>query len=311
MDAGTFEPMSIGQILDRTFKLYKDNFIRFIAIVAVIQVPIAILTVLSISAIRGGIETRPATGGYADFREQMERESQNMSAEDIETRLAELGEGQEGSDTVRIMGVVGTVVTVLLAILGATLMQGVLTKSVSEAYLGNEIGVGEAYRFVWPKFLTLLGAGILITLTVFCGYLLCVVPGVIFTLWFAMTTPAIVAEDMKASQGMSRSKALAKGNLGKIFCVLFLVWLIQVIIGVPFSIAGNLSVRMLSGNIWLAVFSSQLLQTLGQVIAAPISAAALILLYYDLRIRKEGFDLEMLARSMGSEQGVDYGRQQY
>ena len=38
-------------------------------------------------------------------------------------------------------------------------------------------------------------------------------------------------------------------------------------------------------------------------VAAPISAAAYVLLYYDLRIRKEGFDLQMLAQSVGSNQG--------
>jgi hypothetical protein len=43
--------------------------------------------------------------------------------------------------------------------------------------------------------------------------------------------------------------------------------------------------------------------TLGQILAIPISTAASILLYYDLRIRKEGFDLQMLAQSMTAGQG--------
>ena len=42
----------------------------------------------------------------------------------------------------------------------------------------------------------------------------------------------------------------------------------------------------------------QLFTMAGQVLITPISAAAVILLYYDLRIRKEGFDLEMLAADL-------------
>jgi len=43
----------------------------------------------------------------------------------------------------------------------------------------------------------------------------------------------------------------------------------------------------------------QLLSLAATVVTAPISAIATVLLYYDLRIRKEAFDLEMLAKSMG------------
>jgi hypothetical protein len=45
----------------------------------------------------------------------------------------------------------------------------------------------------------------------------------------------------------------------------------------------------------------QLVSIIPQILATPIGASAFILLYYDLRIRKEGFDLEMLARSMSSD----------
>lgn len=41
-----FYPMSIGQILDNTFRLYKMNFIRFIAIVAVVKIPLFIIGLL-------------------------------------------------------------------------------------------------------------------------------------------------------------------------------------------------------------------------------------------------------------------------
>ncbi len=58
MQAHDFEPMSIGGILDRTFRIYKDSFIRFITIVAVIQVPIALLAIISTSAFQRGVPVR-------------------------------------------------------------------------------------------------------------------------------------------------------------------------------------------------------------------------------------------------------------
>ena len=43
MESQIFEPMSVGRILDNTFRIYKNNFIRFITIVAIIQIPISLL----------------------------------------------------------------------------------------------------------------------------------------------------------------------------------------------------------------------------------------------------------------------------
>ena len=43
MTAPSFTPMSFGQIIDRTFSLYKQKFARFFTIVAVVQVPAFLL----------------------------------------------------------------------------------------------------------------------------------------------------------------------------------------------------------------------------------------------------------------------------
>jgi len=263
MQAHDFEPMSIGGILDRTFRIYKDSFIRFITIVAVIQVPIALLAIISTSAFQRGVPVRQQDSGY----------------------------------TVMVTGI--------LALLGQALCSGALTKSVSESYLGNEISVGQAYRFVLPKVLTLILAGICVGLVVGLGFLLLLVPGIIFSLWFALTTPAIIVEDLNATKGMSRSKALASGNLGKIFSVVFLVWLLAMVVLMSAGYAGGfLGSIVFPSNVMLNVFLNQLVSVIAKILIAPIGATAYILLYYDLRIRKEGFDLQMLAESIGSGQGA-------
>jgi hypothetical protein len=43
-----FAPMTIGQILDQTFKLYRKNLARFLAIIAIIQVPASLITIVAL-----------------------------------------------------------------------------------------------------------------------------------------------------------------------------------------------------------------------------------------------------------------------
>ena len=86
MQTHDFEPMSIGRILDRTFKIYKDNFIRFITIVAIIQVPFALLTIISMSFIQRGIPVRNQPESRQSRRDTGQN-PQNFNAEANRTRL--------------------------------------------------------------------------------------------------------------------------------------------------------------------------------------------------------------------------------
>jgi hypothetical protein len=283
MQAHDFEPMSIGRILDRTFRIYRENFIRFVTIVAVIQVPIGLLMLVSTTGLQRGVSVRQSSD-YGPLNQD------------------------ESDPTIALVAIAGMALTGIIGLFGQVLCQGALTKSVSESYLGNEISVGQAYRFVLPKFLILILAGICVGLVVSLGFLLLVVPGIIFGLWFALTTPAIVVENLGATQGMSRSKALASGNLGKIFSVGFLVFLISFVLSMSLNYAASLFTGFLfSSNATLALSLDHLVTVAGNILVAPIGATAYILLYYDLRIRKEGFDLQMLADSIGSRQDAANG----
>lgn len=291
MQAHEFEPMSIGKILDRTFRIYRDNFIRFVTIVAVIQVPIALLMLVSTSLLHRGVPI-------------LRQSEYERSAQDVDQDTGSLGR-DESDPFMALLGGGAMLLGGIIGMFGHVLCRGALTKSVSESYLGNEITVGQAYRFVWPKLLTLIGAGILVTLVVYLGIILLVVPGIIFGLWYSLTTPAIIVENLSATRGMSRSKALASGNLGKIFSVGFLIIIIAWVAGMAFTYPVHLLGPILfHDNAMLKIFVSQLFSVVAQILVVPIGATAYILLYYDLRIRKEGFDLQMLAHSIRSGGGV-------
>jgi hypothetical protein len=110
-----------------------------------------------------------------------------------------------------------------------------------------------------------------------------------------LAVPVILVENQKATTSLRRSRDLVKGHRGKVFCVLLIVNLLQVI---PI-----LGVNMISGMIFNtqsgggAMLNSALIN-LVSIFLTPLGIVATILLYYDMRIRKEGFDLEMLSRAI-------------
>jgi hypothetical protein len=290
MNAMQFEPMSVSRIFDKAFALYRSNFLRFITIAAVIVVPLTLISSASNSWIRSKMPARrqPITIG------------QGVSAP--------VSPQNSASQSSAPLCCMGTILPILLQVVAMMLCEAVLIKNVSEAYLGNDITIGQAYGFVFPKALTLIAAAIYTMLATCCGLLLFVVPGIIFGLWFSLTAPAIVMEDHSAIEGMRRSKALVAGNLGKVFIIGLLTTLIvNVIVNVIVIPLGAFSRfiggTLLADNAMLRSIWSHVPGMVSQTLVTPISAAASILLYYDLRIRKEGFDLQMLAGSMTSNRG--------
>lgn len=265
-----FEPMSVGQILDRTFVLYKNNFARFIAIVAIVQVPASLLMIL--------------------VRDVLPQLAISADADPLSLLLPTM---------------IGLMLLLLLTALAQQLSIGALAKCVSESYLGNEATVGQVYRFVWPKLWRLFGVSLLVGLIQFAGFMLLIVPGVIFSVWFILTSQTIVIEDRGAIEAMGRSKALVKANFWRILGLAVVIILITWIVSAIFTYAGILIAKFIKfENPLLSVLIAQPFGLIGQVLAAPIGATAFVLLYYDLRIRKEGFDLEMLARSIGSQMSI-------
>ncbi len=279
MQAFQFEPMSVGGILDQTFRLYRRNFTRFLAIVAIVQVPLGLAGALLAAWAVSSSTLDP-------------------------TAMAEMETGATAPEMPGSLGVMlgGVFLGLFLAMLSLTLCQAALVKAVSESYLGNDVSVGKAYRFILPKVLTIIGAGIIVWFLTVLGFFLLVVPGVIFIAWFALTTQAIVIENRGATAAIGRSKELTSGNRGKVLAVLMLTGLLSWIVSMAGDRLGGVLSTFAGDSVTATLVIHNVAAIAGGVLAAPISAAAMILLYYDLRIRKEGFDLQMLAERLGAEQ---------
>lgn len=198
-----------------------------------------------------------------------------------------------------------TFIGTLISVVGQQLMITTLIAAVSNHYLNRPILLADSLRTALPKIVTVILASISTGLIIGLGFLLLIVPGIIFALLFYLIAPVIVIENTGPIKAMERSKELVEGYMRKVFCVALLLF----IIGLLTSGAGMVLVRYTVGTPTIQSpptvhFVNLLVMLTAQIIIAPLSAIASILLYYDLRIRKEGYDLEMLANQLAATEEV-------
>ncbi|HET7229068.1 MAG TPA: hypothetical protein VFJ16_03665 [Longimicrobium sp.] len=161
---------------------------------------------------------------------------------------------------------------------------------VSEAYLGRSIETGDVLRRVGERFGSIWSAAWIRGFLLIFGLLLLVIPGIIaMIVTFAMPI-VVMLEGASASESFDRSRALSKQNWGRIAFTLGLTVLMQYL-GL---FGGGVVLTVLFGP---SVTSLMLVQVLVALLA-PFPAVVGTVLYYDLRIRKEGFDIQMLMEAM-------------
>ena len=179
----------------------------------------------------------------------------------------------------------------IFAVIFLPLCAAALTLNISAAYLGKELSAGESYQRAAPRLAGLIGTQILAGIIVLLGFCLFIVPGIIFSLWFYVLVPVVVLEGVAGTQALGRSRELMRGNLGKGFLVGLLAGIVALILRAIISFV----IRIIP---WPYTFLSVFAQNVAQALFLPITTAPFALLYYDLRIRKEAFDLQMLSTAM-------------
>lgn len=169
--------------------------------------------------------------------------------------------------------------------------QGAVAAMVAASVERNErLDVGAALQGVAGRIGSLIAIQVASGLMMFIGLVLLVVPGVIALIVTAVGIPVVVIEDLGYSQALDRSRALVRGRWKPVLGTLLLSWglALLLLIGGGFVMGFlNLAERVVS-----------LLIDLLFVTILPVPAIAMTLLYYDLRVRREGADLDALAASL-------------
>ena len=189
--------------------------------------------------------------------------------------------------------------------LGASLISLVLvaigvaasTFVVSDAYLGRETTVQSAFSRAMPRIWTLLGVSILTSLAVGIGFVLLIVPGLILLAGFLLSpVVAVIESTPKSTEAMSRSWQLSRGYKGKLLLTMLVAFLLLLVPSITLGAVGGLASGVSPDQpMGLAFFVVSLVL---QVFVYPFVYVVQTVLYYDLRVRKEGFDLEVLAAAM-------------
>ena len=111
----------------------------------------------------------------------------------------------------------------------------------------NPIGVKQALAVGWSKISSFVWIGFLSGLAVLGGFILFIVPGIIFAIWFTFSAYVFISEGVVGTKALSRSKQLVSGNwwgvFGRFFVGFFVVGLIMMVVSwIPLvgSIANSL-----------------------------------------------------------------------
>jgi membrane-anchored glycerophosphoryl diester phosphodiesterase (GDPDase) len=137
--------------------------------------------------------------------------------------------------------------------------------------------------------------GILMALTIGLGILV----GVVLYVRYALAVPACVLEDIKARQAIRRSIRLSLGSRGRIFVIYVLMLVVSYIIAFLFLIPVSMLGRVIGrSSPALLTALSGLAGFLAGALAGPIATIALSLVYYDQRVRKEAFDIELMVAAL-------------
>jgi len=312
--------MSTSQVLDRTFHLYRNNFVLFAGIALIAPALSLIAALLQLWLIG---PAPPPPEAITD---------PEMASRVFSEYLLRAG--------------LQMLVSLIVYAIGAALATGATTYAVSMVHLEKPTTIAESYRKIRPMFwriLRLILAVLLLTLgplliieglavtwamlqirsiaeggpppvstvlavlvLLLLGLLAAIVWAIYALCRYALAVPACVLEQLPVGQSLKRGRFLIKKSLLRVFGVYLLTFLmvlvLTTVLQLPAWIGGSIvsakSMAHLGGFalIWLL-----LAEFLGKTLAGPIVTIAIALLYYDQRVRKEAFDLQVMMEAVGQQ----------
>jgi hypothetical protein len=187
----------------------------------------------------------------------------------------------------------------LLVMAAYFILWGTVTAATVQLISGEETSFGKAFQRFRTVLGRALGTTLIVAVVTMLYSLLLVVPGIVYALRRSLFLPAMLVEGVTGPQSLDRSKTLVKGGGGRMGRI-FLTNLLIVVLGWAFNWGlGMLLPTSLRGTMVGALFTM-----LPQVVITPVFAIAIVLLYYDARVRDEGYDLELRARDAGGGAGA-------
>ncbi len=252
--------LKLGELLDQAVNLTRDHFGVFIGITGILLIPYNVITgLIQISM----IPTLPP----------------NPTPE------------QSMAVAAAAMRVTIPIALVVLFVIGP-ITNAAVVYAISSAYLEKPISVGGSVKWAFQRILPLIWTWLLVGLAIMGGMILCFVPGLLASFWFALATQVVVIEGVSGIAAMKRSKQLMAGNIGTFVVLGFLIGLIN--IGITFGIG-----LIPQPHVRIIVLS------VVEAVLTIFASAAFVAFYFSCRCKHEQFDLSLLAQSVGAETPAD------
>ena len=289
--APALRPLGVGDVLDRTFNVYRARPLLFVGLSALwYLVLVIVFIVLGLAAFAGVIAT---------FARQANQQTFDP------TTLAGAAAGF----------IAFVIVAVLIAILLFSAQSASLVRAAAQRYLGKEATIGEAFNVglrASPR-VFLAGVLVFVMLVLFWALLFliaaisqqvivfviagCVaIVGTVYLGASWLVVPiVVVVEGMGPIAALSRAWGLSQGNRWRIIGIQLLLGLLNIVLS---ALIGGLFAFGQSQQPGVGTLLQSLVNLASTVIWAPVEWIAFTVLYYDLRVRKEAFDLQLAAEAL-------------
>ncbi len=270
-------PRTVWDIVDDAFDLYRENFALFAGISAVLIVPFQVLQIFWSSLW---------------FRSLLGASSPDPS--------------QAFGSLFAFFG--GMMLILPLNLVVSAWQSGAVAIAVQDRLSGRASSAASAYRRLFQNAMPLLGASLLVGLLALgISLITCGIGVLIVSVYYAFIGQAVALENRGAAAAGRRSRDMVAGYGGKVFGLIMLLGLVTATLTlgitaimelvtemVPFFKTGDLATQQMR-----ELVLSQVAQALGVILLAPLGPIAITLQYYDLRVRREGLDIEAQATQMG------------
>lgn len=267
------KPLGIGEVVDLAVNIYIRNWKKLATVAACVIVPITLISiVLDFVAYQ---EVSPFSSNATLYI------FDNGQTRILDKTTYDLISGLES-----VLLVIG-----YLIIIGATL------RAVGDAYLGREVDTRGALRFGLRRMHSVLWVAIIYYVVVIIGFILVVIPGIWLSVALAFAIPVLIFEGTKGRKAIDRSFNLVQDNWWRSLAALLVgfVFIGLLLFAIPLAIRAIVDNV---DNIYIFGAALDIGQGVTAILSAPFEAALLTVIYYDLRVRKEGYDVQLLTQDL-------------